>query len=134
MPSSNDDPVETSMMEFWLQNKATDDIADYAMRGRKFRDLTDEALQSEWTNAMRAWAMDLHDKATSNRRSDLEAEFTLRGAEPDRSDVADAVAKLKMAAIAAYKKLLEDPDKLEKVNEELTQELIEYVDKSERGH
>jgi hypothetical protein len=66
-------------VESWLASDAADQVAGYAARGRKHKNLTDEQLTTAWQTAFKNMADDVRDCARRAVEQDLKSEFVLRG-------------------------------------------------------
>jgi hypothetical protein len=66
-------------VESWFASEAADRLADYAARGRKHQNLTDDQLTAAWQSAFRNLADDVRDCARRAAEEDFKSEFVLRG-------------------------------------------------------
>jgi hypothetical protein len=65
----------------WMADAQLRVIQDYVSRGRPLEHTPVETLAGDWVALMRAWAA-APEKGQDPRRSDIEAEYSLRGAQP----------------------------------------------------
>jgi hypothetical protein len=70
-----------SLVEAFLQSELMDERAGYLQRGRRFSELSDAELQTQWTLATKAWILERRE-SDQQKMSDLGAELGLRDIEP----------------------------------------------------
>jgi len=117
----------------WLESNRIDRVANYVQRGRKNKGLSNDALFEEWKQAMRSMAKDPHDSKLRALEQDLASEIEVRGLVAPYAEVKDAIELLVSRAEEQYRKVQEDPEEYERVNEELEQDLAEFKEKRDRS-
>jgi hypothetical protein len=95
--------------------------------------LSNDALFEEWKQAMRSMAKDPHDSKLRALEQDLASEIEVRGLVAPYAEVKDAIELLVSRAEEQYRKVQEDPEEYERVNEELEQDLAEFKEKRDRS-
>jgi hypothetical protein len=66
----------------WAQSEVVDATANYAARGRKHRDMSDDDLSAAWVSSFTDVARDFTNPHLWSIQSDLAAEYGLRAVEP----------------------------------------------------
>jgi hypothetical protein len=84
MTNASDDDIRG-----WVQSEMLDEIADYAARGRKHRDMSSEDLSAAWVNSFQNVARDLTSPQFWSIQIDLIAEYGLRNEQPPYHHVAE---------------------------------------------
>ena len=101
----------------WLRSSGLDDIADYATRGRKHRDLSPDDLSAAWVHAYERLATEFTNRDVLLVQNDLTAEYELRNEEPPYALVMDAMDRHAENIKAAISKLA--PSDMEQFNENI---------------
>ena len=104
----------------FMSSKQLDGDAQYAARGRKHKDLSDEALFDEWMIAFTQMAQ-APSELTFAANDDLQSEINLRGLDPPYPRVEEAFRLLQKKAREASERIKTDPDKDEKMVEFLAE-------------
>jgi hypothetical protein len=114
-------------VESWITSQATDKVADYATRGRKHQQLTDDELLNQWQVAFRHMADDVRDYDRRAAEDDFKAEFVLRKKEPPydlvRDDFERYIAETDRA-IAELK--ADDPAQFEEMTRGVNKDLEDF--------
>jgi hypothetical protein len=98
-------------------------IADYAARGRPYREVPHEILIEIWTTTLMAMAADSINLATIGFEQDLACEFRLRQKEPP-FDLVKQYLERYFAAMAA--RFDEDPEGYADVNRRLERDIEDF--------
>jgi hypothetical protein len=91
---TDDNEEANKAVQAWAESEATDDVADYAMRGRVFANLSESDLSDAWIKAFKGFANDIHNKPLRDLQIDYGAEFRLRGLQPPHHRVEDDLQKM----------------------------------------
>ena len=93
-----------SMTEFkvWATSRSLDAAAEYAMRGRVYRDLSDAGLAEKWAAAFRATVRHPDRPGLRELERDLSSEHKLRGRALPHEAVAEHIELLVAQIEAAY--------------------------------
>jgi hypothetical protein len=115
--------------------KHLEEAADYAARGRRFKDLPHMELVDAWKAAFIRMVSNRRDPATTALVGDLHGEFRLRGQEPPFELLADQEEQLRRVFVASFAKLEKEvPGITAIINQRLEREIDDYFaerDKSE---
>ena len=117
----------------WLESSRLDRIADYVQRGRGNAGLPNDVLFEAWKQTMRSIAKDPPDSQLIAREQDLVSEIEARGLVAPYSEVKDAIEALISRADECVKKLEQDAQAYERVNEEIERDVAEFREKRDRS-
>lgn len=117
------------IIESWLASGAADLAAEYAARGRKHQNLSDDALSSGWVSAFRDMVANIDDLDRRAALRDFDSELSLRGQEPRYDLVRDELDRFRRAACGIAEQLeRDDPVKFEQMERQADSDLREFVD------
>lgn len=127
-PTSMEDDVDG-----WISSTATDRLADYAERGRKHRQLSDESLNAAWITAFRKMADDVTDADRRFQEEDFKSEILLRGREPPYDLIREEFERFIAETDRAIERLrIEDPIRFEEIGQEISREVDGFKSERER--
>jgi hypothetical protein len=99
----SDKDVEAALHS-WIADAQMRLIQDYVSRGRLLEHTPVETLAEDWVELIRAWAA-APEKGQDPRRRDIEAEYSLRGAQPPYQRVKAEMEALARGAAALIQKM-----------------------------
>jgi hypothetical protein len=102
----NEDEMKAAVQS-WLAEDQMQAVRDYVSRGRSLERVPTDQLNSEWAGLMRDWAANPR-QPINPRRTDIEAELTLRGLEPPYKLAKDDIDALGKAAADVAERMSED--------------------------
>jgi hypothetical protein len=107
------------LTEAYLAEKRFEGVRDYILRGRRFADLTPEALNGQWVEVYRA-ACTLEDDRSWDELMDLQREFDLRAEEPPMHLLAVELEVLKQSFERWLRESRWNPETCEQARAEIT--------------
>jgi hypothetical protein len=110
----------------FLGDQRIDQVADYANRGRRHRDLSDAWLLETWLAAFRTMAANPLSEQARADEIDLAAELQLRG-QLVRYDLVEDELDAYIAKVDKLSALKRgDPNEWHRINDELTRDIVEF--------
>jgi hypothetical protein len=121
---------EVSEVEDWrgcVRSEVLDATADYAARGQKYRDMSDDDLSAAWVSSFKDVASDFTNPQLWSVQSDLAAEYGLRDVEPPYQLVAEDRIRL----VTESKTMVEGlgPDDYERLDENVFMRFASFLAK-----
>jgi hypothetical protein len=118
-------------VQFFLDRKTMKATADYAARGRRYRNLTEGELQDRFTESFKQWAFTLS-PAGRAELDDCQSEYHLRGLDfPKSAEIDLAMDALIQRMNAAVEELKADPKRQRQVNRELAEDIIAELEEAQ---
>ena len=123
---------DTAAVTTWIQNCEMDRTRDYLTRGRVHGGLTDVDLIDRWKAAFHALVADPASEVARVGESELKAEIDLRGLQAPFEEMEQALNELaQYFADGVARMQTEDPAKLAKCEDKITQAVDEFVAKKQ---
>jgi hypothetical protein len=114
-------------VESWFASEAADQVADYAARGRKHKNLTDEQLTTAWQTAFKSTADDVRDGARRAVEADLKSEFVLRGQAVPFASIRDVLERYNAETYRAIDAFREnDPALFEEISRKINSDFEQF--------
>ena len=114
-------------VESWFASDAADKATDYAARGRKHKNLTDEQLTTAWQTAFKNTADDVRDCARRALEEDLKSEFVLRGQAVSFASMRDILERYNAETYRAIDEFREnDPALVEEITRKINSDFEQF--------
>jgi hypothetical protein len=117
-----------SLVEDFLESRRVDRIADYAQRGRKYRQLDDDALIARWLASVKAMADAPLEPSHRDEYDDTEAELALRKIDPPFAAAEPDFERYMEVTDAEIRKIKRDPQQLSALTDSLVADLLAFED------
>lgn len=126
MGASEDDKFVQRLFADYLLEGGVDSAQQYALSGRRFRNLTDAELATAWVDAIKELAKSPFDAERNNEVGDLGHELTFRGIELPTSSVEQEWGVITAAMRQAIDELMSDPARRRQTEDGLKRKLAEF--------
>jgi len=124
----NKERARQDAVQAWLDNHTFEYAQAYARRGRHLRDVESAELERRWIEGYRRWAAAAgREEFDHGELEDIEAELSLRGAEPPRDAVKAETDRLIAVVERMTEQLDRDPAQKAKFESELADEFRQFL-------